>query len=107
MKDKAGVISYTNHELRRITEKERNGTRAIFPDRGEQCPRCHTRVPVFSELPNSVRNHVLTLIRAGQKVEAMDVLQRETGCSGRWAKIWVLHAGKDRTCLWIDEQTHI
>ena len=99
--------SYTNDELRRIAEEERNGTQALFPDRGERCPRCHTRVPVFSELSDSVRSHVLTLIRAGQKVEAMDVLQRETGCSGRWAKIWVIHVGKNSICLYINEQTQI
>lgn len=98
------VGSYTNEELRRIAWEEGNGRCAIFPDRGQQCPRCHTHIPIFAELSELARVQVLALIRAGKECAAIERLQRETGCSARWAKIWVLHA-QESNCLWLDEQT--
>ena len=92
MKDKTSDTSYTNDELSRIAKEEQAGTRAIFPDRGHECPLCHTYIPVFCDLPDSVRHQLLELIKAGQGSKAADKLQQETGCSARWAKIWVLHA---------------
>jgi len=65
-----------------------------FPDRGLFCAKCRTRIPQFSELSIKAENRVRNLIRANQKAMAIRELEAATSCPERWAKIWVLHAGK-------------
>jgi hypothetical protein len=63
-----------------------------FPEEGIRCERCGTRVPVFATLGAADERRVRELAAAGDSVAAMHELRRSTGCSERWAKIWVVHA---------------
>lgn len=65
-----------------------------FPQRGPLCPRCRTRVPQFAELEDADEDRILEMISQGAKMEAQHELVTATGCSTRFAKIWVLHSGK-------------
>ena len=77
---------YTRDEL-----KTRPDT---FPERGPLCPRCKTRIPQFAELSDSDAFRIKQLISQEQKLLAMAELEAATGCSKRFAKIWVLHSGR-------------
>jgi hypothetical protein len=65
-----------------------------FPERGLLCPRCNTRIPEFAELSDSDASRIRRLISQNQKALAMDELEDATGCSTRFAKIWVIHSGR-------------
>ena len=68
-----------------------------FPERGPMCPKCGTRIPQFVELTGAVEAMLRDLIDRGKKVEATFKLREATGCSLRWAKIWVIHGGVPNT----------
>jgi hypothetical protein len=65
-----------------------------FPKKGIYCPKCKTYIPVFEDMTDELRSRVLRLIRDNKKMMAMAELRAATGCSERWAKIWVLHGGR-------------
>lgn len=65
-----------------------------FPERGLLCPRCKVIIPQFAELRDSDAYRIKLLISQGQKLLAMAELEAATGCSKRFAKIWVLHSGR-------------
>lgn len=64
-----------------------------FPERGLVCHRCETKIPQFRELSAHDEIRVRLLIRNGRHLMAMEELKAATGCSLRWAKIWVVHEG--------------
>lgn len=65
-----------------------------FPTRGQLCHHCGLRIPEFAELAGAERRRVLALIRDERRIMAIRELQTITGCSLRWAKLWVHHAGR-------------
>ncbi|WP_313920213.1 hypothetical protein [Tahibacter sp.] len=68
-----------------------------FPRRGLYCPRCNTYIPEFSALSDVDRHRIRRLCLEHRRELAMAELRAATGCSGRWAKIWVIHAGRPGT----------
>src|SRR6185369_15984179 len=68
-----------------------------FPERGPICPRCRTHIPQFVELTTDLEATLRSLIDRGNQVEATLKLREATGCSLRWAKIWVIHGGVPNT----------
>ncbi|WP_411825462.1 hypothetical protein [Luteolibacter sp. AS25] len=64
-----------------------------FPDRGPLCLGCNTRIPEFAELTESEATRIRELIAEDEKAFAMSELESATGCSTRFAKIWVIHSG--------------
>jgi hypothetical protein len=79
-------LPYTRTELETLADG--------FPERGQYCPRCRTRIPKFAELSAGDSVRIKKLICHGQHGLAMAELQAATGCSARFAKIWVLHSGR-------------
>jgi hypothetical protein len=79
-------LPYTRSEL-----VDRDDT---FPDRGPLCPRCKTRIPQFAELSDSDAFRIRQLISGDQLFLAAAELRDATGCSIRFAKIWVVHSGR-------------
>jgi len=79
-------LPYTREELKTCTE--------IEPERGPLCPCCHIRIPQFADLDATEENRVRKLIRQNQMILATSELQAASGCSERFAKIWVLHSGR-------------
>src|ERR1044071_3109263 len=65
-----------------------------FPERGPVCPRCGAHIPQFAELNDADKFRIKMLILNNQKILAIEELKAATGCSTRWAKIWVLHSGE-------------
>ena len=65
-----------------------------FPERGLLCPKCGVRIPQFRDLSDRDRFRIRSLISKGQPLMAIAELRSVTGCSVRWAKIWVVHDGK-------------
>lgn len=78
---------YTREELRLV------GGHA-FPERGLRCHRCRTFIPRFADLSPTGEARLHELIRQGRQIMATKELIAETGCSLRWAKIWVVHDGR-------------
>ena len=68
-----------------------------FPDRGPVCPKCRTHIPQFVDLTSELEATLRGLIDRGEKVAATLQLREVTGCSLRWAKIWVIHGGVPNT----------
>ena len=68
-----------------------------FPDRGVLCPKCNTRIPRFEAVDEHDLHRVRLYIQSGRPILAMAELRELTGCSERWAKIWVLHSGRPTT----------
>jgi len=79
--------SYNSKELGNIGDGE-------FPTKGLYCGKCKTWIPLFDELDEETESRIRKLIREQQNIMAMRELQSLVGCNQRWAKIWVLHAGK-------------
>lgn len=79
-------LPYTGEELRASAES--------FPTRGQQCHRCRTFVPRFADLTPATESRLHELIRNGRHIMAIAELRGATGCSVRWAKIWVVHDGR-------------
>src|SRR5262245_51056673 len=72
---------YTRHELENIAESE-------FPARGEYCEGCKTLIPSFADVSTNDEHRIRAMeSRVQQTIE----VRRLTGCSIRWAKIWVVH----------------
>ena len=67
-----------------------------FPTRGELCHRCGLRIPTFAELSNASQRRIRALVREDRPIMAVQELRALTGCSLRWAKLWVQHAGRPR-----------
>ena len=65
-----------------------------FPDRGLRCHKSRTYIPVFTDLSVAGETRVRALICQGRHIMAIAELRAETGCSLRWAKIWVVHSGR-------------
>src|SRR5262249_5400227 len=65
-----------------------------FPTRGPLCHKCGLRIPEFADLNSADCRRVRALIRQGRKIMATRELQTITGCSLRWATLWVHHAGR-------------
>jgi hypothetical protein len=65
-----------------------------FPPRGQLCHHCWLRIPEFADLKGAGRRRVLELIRSERRIMAIRELQTIIGCSLRWAKLWVHHAGR-------------
>jgi hypothetical protein len=65
-----------------------------FPNRGRYCPKCKTYIPVFEDLRDTEKHRIRKLILSNQKMMAIAELKTITGCSERWAKIWVNHSGR-------------
>jgi hypothetical protein len=76
---------YTREELKNFGEG--------FPDKGLFCKKCKTFVPQFEELGDQDALRIKKLAHS-QSILAMQELKFITGCSERFAKIWVLHEGK-------------
>jgi hypothetical protein len=64
------------------------------PTRGQLCHHCGLRIPEFADLRGAGRRRVLELIRDERRIMAIRELQTITGCSLRWGKLWVHHAGR-------------
>ncbi len=77
---------YQRHELKELGDG--------FPPRGPICDCCGVRVPQFADLEERDRARVLQLIRDNRDMVARQELIAATGCSERWAKIWVQHRGR-------------
>jgi hypothetical protein len=67
-----------------------------LPTRGELCHQCGLRLPAFAELNNRSQRRIRALIREDRPIMAVQELRALTGCSLRWAKLWVQHAGRPR-----------
>jgi hypothetical protein len=67
-----------------------------FPQRGLLCHRCNTKIPQFKDLSEQDESRIRQMIRENRYMMAMAELQAATGCSLRWAKIWVIHEGKPK-----------
>lgn len=70
-----------------------------FPARGLRCHRCRTFIPVFADLTPAIEARLHDLIRNGRQLMAIAELRAATGCSLRWAKIWVVHDGRPGAIL--------
>lgn len=58
-----------------------------WPTRGPFCERCRVYLPQFADVsPEEERR-----LRMLPAMEAVRRLREQTGCSMRWAKIWLLH----------------
>jgi hypothetical protein len=75
--------AYTRHELRSLGDSK-------WPKRGALCHKCGTLIPSFSDLSAEQEAQLRSLAKKNP-VEAMRQLSEVTGCSPRWAKIWVVH----------------
>lgn len=65
-----------------------------FPTRGLYCRKCRTYIPEFMDLTGADYHRIRTLALEGRSALAIAELVSATGCPERWAKIWVLHAGR-------------
>ena len=65
-----------------------------FPDRGPLCQKCHTNIPQFAELSESDERRTRQLIDEDRRIQAISELRVVTGCSLKWAKLWVHHEGR-------------
>ena len=80
---------YTRDEVRDLGDG--------FPSRGIFCTKCRTFIPEFAELEPFQYHRISMLALNGQSQLAIAELRDATGCSERWAKIWVIHRGKAET----------
>lgn len=62
-----------------------------FPEKGTFCPKCKTYIPKFEDLTEEKESIVKDIMGRRGKAAAMSELRKLTGCSARWAKIWVVH----------------
>lgn len=75
--------AYTREELQSISGD-------TWPRKGFYCENCGTHIPEFADLSeDQILN--LRMLSEQNPTEAMKRLKDATGCSKRWAKIWVLH----------------
>jgi hypothetical protein len=91
--------SAKRHALRRADSYSRAEVLVLgkaFPTRGQLCHQCGLRIPTFAELNNASQRRIRALIREDRPIMAVQELRAFTGCSLRWAKLWVEHAGRPR-----------
>jgi len=67
-----------------------------FPERGLVCHRCKVTIPQFKDLSERDESRIRQTIRENRRMMAMAELRAATGCSLRWAKIWVSHEGRPK-----------
>jgi len=67
-----------------------------FPERGLLCHRCKTKIPQFKDLSERDESRIRQMIRENRRMMAMAELRAATGCSSRWARIWVYHEGRPK-----------
>jgi hypothetical protein len=79
--------SYTREELEKIGDG--------FPDKGLFCKKCQIFIPQFAELSEQDEWRVKRISHS-QPSLAIRELRYFTGCSERFAKIWVLHEGRPK-----------
>lgn len=79
------MAGYSRDEVERLGNE--------IPTRGVLCPRCGRYIPEFEELTDD-QLAGLKALAVKSKASALKELQRLTGCSGLWAKIWALHGGE-------------
>src|SRR5687768_11522400 len=65
-----------------------------WPSRGPLCPHCNRRIPQFADLSESDARRVRGLICQRRPIMAVAELRAATGCSERWAELWVEHKGR-------------
>ena len=65
-----------------------------LPARGPLCHHCNIKIPQFRDLSEADERRIRQLIRDDRRIMATQELKFATGCSLRWAKIWVLHKGR-------------
>jgi len=65
-----------------------------FPTRGLYCTKCKTFIPEFAALSTEDYHRIRVLALENRSALAMAELKAATGCSERWAKIWVIHSGR-------------
>jgi len=85
---------YTREEVLRYSNE--------LPQRGILCPKCGLRIPQFIDLTDADRTRIRLLASAQRPVMAMAELRSVTGCSIRWAKLWVGHLSSPE---WDSEMT--
>src|SRR5689334_3431815 len=73
--------TYSRDELEVIGDDE-------FPKRGKFCHKCQTFIPAFADLTDGDELHIRGLASLDRQIVE---IQRITGCSHRWAKIWANH----------------
>jgi len=80
----ASAQKYSRLELQNLRDD-------AWPDRGEYCQKCTNIVPSFEDISDEDIEDLRALIAAGNVMSAMQKIHDKTGCSLRWAKIWVHH----------------
>ncbi len=81
------TLSYTREELKKFGDG--------FPDKGLFCKHCKTFIPQFAELTEEDESRIRKNCYSQSNL-AMLELESLTGCSKRFAKIWVIHEGKPK-----------
>src|SRR5579883_2432066 len=71
-----------------------------FPQRGLFCPHCEKFIPQFADFSEQDERRIRELIRNGRTLTAMSELSAATGCPISWAKLWVLHKGRQQITKW-------
>jgi hypothetical protein len=77
-----------------FTREEVENAGDNFPSRGLYCTKCKGFVPIFAALSSADHHRIRSLALANRSALAMAELRDVTGCGERWAKIWVIHAGR-------------
>lgn len=77
--------------LRPYTRAELLAVGDSLPARGRVCPGCHQILPRFADLTPEVEMRMRQLSLEGRKIMAVQELIAATGCSLKWAQIWVTH----------------
>jgi hypothetical protein len=80
-------VSYSREELLEAADGR-------WPERGLRCDSCGVLVPHFPELKDSDRARIIALVNGKHHMLAEAELRACTGAPPRFAKIWVLHAGR-------------
>lgn len=100
---RAKAAARRTQEMRRARRRADGYSRAemlalgdAYPDRGELCHQCGLRIPSFAELSSASQRRIRKLIGEDRPLMALQELRALTGCSLRWAKLWVRHAGRAR-----------
>ena len=79
-------------EKNSYTRAEVLADRDKLPDRGLLCDLCRATIPLFEDLSDADEQRVRQSIHEGRRITAVGHLREVTGCSLRWAKLWVEHA---------------
>lgn len=63
----------------------------VLPARGAMCPKCRAVIPRFVELDPAMETRLRELWRSSRPMAAVAELRAATGCTVRWAKLWLQH----------------